>query len=672
MNTNNDSDNTVLSETPSDDLSNDDSEVTAASFPPVERDAGPNMPAKKVTTRSMTNSIQTSTLWNGVHQFFLAETGLSGLQVGAIFRIGLALIFLYDRLLLHLDWDFFFSKTNGVLPADNVTPSDVVVSVFRFMPDPSYDELWMRMLHIAGFVQGTLLLMGILPRLQAVCVYLNIVSFHYRNDENMMYDRQDLLMIALSLYLCFLPLHHYSIPQFFRQNCDRSSTKQCMSWPIWPFRLIQCQMCCIYWGAGFGKLAYPVWRSGTAMSYVILNEDFFGGLFRPDVLYNSAGGLQIMTWASLFIECTCCFLVWPVTTRRLMVVTMVLFHLGIELAMNLHTFQWLSMLGWLSFLVQVNQEVDNGGTIKHTMEDSSGEEDKGRADESCDVTKRTSRNPLRFVGHVAFPLFIILFTALSAFPATDLCNLMEESTLLPIMEEIEEIQEMITSLAPFKVWGELTGMVQSPWNMFSNPNGKNTRIVGRITYRHNDTVEYWSQPEWTQMSAWERKKIFRQALFWQSVPQGKYWRQEMVFQRAICQRIAGQFGPDKDKIYSIALKIATTESYPRHLMFQESSSVWAWLSAPARERTFSDYYEELLYVHYPSGDRPDGINRVADFSYGEESDGGVWWDDEFYVYNPIREVYELVQNATSDEDTDNEKREILAFLTMTSPENSEL
>jgi hypothetical protein len=642
---------------------------------------------------SMIQCIRT-TLWNGIHQFFLAETGLSGIRWGAIFRIGLASIFLYDRILLRLDWDFYFSPTSGVLPPDKEVPSDVVISMFRFMPDPSYDGVWIRTLHIAGLIQGTLLLMGILPRLQAICIYINIVSFQCRNEENMIYDSQDLLMKVMSFYLCFLPLHHYSILDVFMPKNgtqQNSSRTQCTSWPIWPFRIIQCQMCCIYWGAGFGKLSSPTWRWGTAMAYVIRGESFFGGLFRPDVLYNSAGGLQIMTWASLFLECTCWVLVWPITTRRLVVVNMVLFHLGIELAMNLHTFQWLSMLGWLSFLVKINQSGGCGARLTQRMEDPRGAEDKELVDDNnLAVMKRTFRNLLRLVGHIGFPLFIIVYTALNAFPSSDLLRLMEETRVWPFLKKAQVVRDTITSWESFGLWEDLTGMDQLEWNMFKNPARKNTRIVARVAYWESDTVQYWSQPAWTTMSAWERKKIFRQALFWQSIPDGKGWPDEIVFQRAVCQRIVAQLGADKNEIYSVALKIATavTPQYPRNLLLDESSSVWAWLSAPARQKTFADYYEELLYVHYPSGDRPDGIDKVADFTYGVEGDG-FWWDDDFYVYNPILEVYEIAQNlesADNDEGMDDRRRhksssksddselrrEMLTLLTATSPDNNEL
>jgi hypothetical protein len=40
------------------------------------------------------------------------------------------------------------------------------------------------------------------------------------------------------------------------------------SYPIWPIRLFQIEMCCIYAGAGYSKLSSKRWRTGNAMYHV--------------------------------------------------------------------------------------------------------------------------------------------------------------------------------------------------------------------------------------------------------------------------------------------------------------------------------------------------------------------------------------------------------------------
>ena len=94
------------------------------------------------------------------------------------------------------------------------------------------------------------------------------------------------------------------------------------SWPMWPFRLIQIQTCCIYTGAGFGKLLSDsdMWwpnlaTNANAMYFVVNQQDFFGGVFQPNIIYDCVGVLKVMTIASVLLECSCWFLVWPLRTR---------------------------------------------------------------------------------------------------------------------------------------------------------------------------------------------------------------------------------------------------------------------------------------------------------------------------------------------------------------------
>jgi hypothetical protein len=201
---------------------------------------------------------------------WVSTKGKSGLQIGAIFRMCFALIFLYDRFILSYDLDFFFNCDIGVLlpysamastnnvegnSNHNLNTEDEsieqipITSIFQYF-DISMDKFLVQLLFTVGIIQGVLLLLGIYPRIQILCLYVNIVSFQHRSI-NMMYDNQDMLMIVLSFYILFLPLHHWSAPQLLWKSTSRIRQKEetgTSTWPIWPFRLIQLQMCCIYTG----------------------------------------------------------------------------------------------------------------------------------------------------------------------------------------------------------------------------------------------------------------------------------------------------------------------------------------------------------------------------------------------------------------------------------------
>ena len=95
------------------------------------------------------------------------------------------------------------------------------------------------------------------------------------------------------------------------------------------------------------------------------SNDFFGGPITPDFLFNRRGPLQIMTWLSLVVECSCIIFIWPLYSRKVVFVAIALLHLGIEGAMNMHCFEWLTMIGWSLFLVE-RQDQDIVNDCVHT------------------------------------------------------------------------------------------------------------------------------------------------------------------------------------------------------------------------------------------------------------------------------------------------------------------
>jgi hypothetical protein len=85
---------------------------------------------------------------------------------------------------------------------------------------------------------------------------------------------------------------------------------------------------------------------------IIHEKDFFGGPFVPEFLFHRYGPLKLLTWASLCLECTGFFLVWFRPVRVAVVVAMILLHVGIDATMNMHIFEWISIIGWLMFLIE--------------------------------------------------------------------------------------------------------------------------------------------------------------------------------------------------------------------------------------------------------------------------------------------------------------------------------
>jgi hypothetical protein len=253
--------------------------------------------------------------WN---HFFFARTHVNiGTMMGYL-RIAYAICLLYDRFILWFDCHTFFisqmipcqqyfhpmsivadSSSNPHSHSshyiDTSYPNSPMCTIASYLP-PAYHSIVVWTFFYMGVCHMILLLCGILPKLQIIALQCNYVSFHYYTP--LLWDGEDSMIKMWNFLFLFLPLHHVTIYDMFcsrtrrgrsiattvttvptdlikdNLNVTTTTTKEDTntngSWPMWPFRLFQLELCCIYFGAGYGKLSAPVWRSGNALYHVRL------------------------------------------------------------------------------------------------------------------------------------------------------------------------------------------------------------------------------------------------------------------------------------------------------------------------------------------------------------------------------------------------------------------
>ena len=125
--------------------------------------------------------------WNS---FFHSRFGAQGMQLVGWLRIFYGLLIVADRLCLSLDFDFLFNPQHGVLnyhvAQQNPQMEPQMLTLLALAPD---SELLLWGLHYLGLVQAILLMLGICPKLQLVCLYVNLLSFQHQN--HMLWDGED-------------------------------------------------------------------------------------------------------------------------------------------------------------------------------------------------------------------------------------------------------------------------------------------------------------------------------------------------------------------------------------------------------------------------------------------------------------------------------------------------
>ncbi len=109
-------------------------------------------------------------------------------------------------------------------------------------------------------------------------------------------------------------------------------------------------MTMIYLSAGVSKLAGQSWWDGSAMFYVSRMENYGGRHWLPMIWTETPWMMQWATWLGLLLELSLPVLLWLKRTRRLAIVLGIVFHLAIESILNLFLFEWIMILGLLTFL----------------------------------------------------------------------------------------------------------------------------------------------------------------------------------------------------------------------------------------------------------------------------------------------------------------------------------
>jgi hypothetical protein len=382
----------------------------------------------------------------------------------------------------------------------------------------------------------------------------------FQNSNNLCFDGQDAMFITWASLFFYFPLHRYSIWDLWKKKSS-ISTKDTDSWPMWPFRLFQLQMCFVYTGASWGKLFEDNnWTSGNALWRVSHMDDFYGGPFNPEFLFNVLGPLKLLCWASLTIESTCWILIWPKATRIPMLVAIVGLHVGIDLAMNMHCFEWLAILGWMSFLA-------TPGVPDATLPE---------ADKQNTTAQPKKRRVYRWFGNLLLATYLVYSWA-----STNAGNYLEKAAppvLKPILKGYNDAAIYIRELGdPIAI---RMGLGQGPWDMFSGlVDTRHKAFVINVTLTDGEVIES-SSPEWGAMTWWQKKRYMRPMDYNEYLSE----KSNAHAHKAICRAFAREY----DNVATVELSFAWRDAPdvpPADL---------GWWDYPAR-RPIEGYYLENYY-----------------------------------------------------------------------------
>ena len=198
-------------------------------------------------------------------------------------------------------------------------------------------------------LQSVLLLCGCWSRFQIACIYLWLTSFMHRNP--LILDGEDTVFRLFAFFMIFMPLDYsWSLQRKLSGKEKPASPKPDAPPSAWALRLVQFEITAIYLSTSWSKWQGATWRDGTALFYVSRMDDAFGRVWLPEFLFETAWIVKACTWGALGIETLLPLLLWLPYTRRLAAVLGIAFHLMIEINMHLFLFEWIMMVGLMTFL----------------------------------------------------------------------------------------------------------------------------------------------------------------------------------------------------------------------------------------------------------------------------------------------------------------------------------
>ncbi len=117
----------------------------------------------------------------------------------------------------------------------------------------------------------------------------------------------------------------------------------------WAMRLLQLELALGYLLSAWSKARGDTWHDGTAIALSLRIEDLQRFVV-PEWLFEQSVLLNLVTWGALAFEATFFVAVWPSRLRLPVLAAGVMFHIGIDVFLDIGFFSLAIMLAYLAFL----------------------------------------------------------------------------------------------------------------------------------------------------------------------------------------------------------------------------------------------------------------------------------------------------------------------------------
>lgn len=262
----------------------------------------------------------------------------------ALFRIVISLVVLADALLLRPDWQTWFGPRAVVsLPVMHQLEPGSRVNLFAILPQTAF---WTDAVFWALIASAVLLALGLFTRVSSVLVYVLLASIHERNLY--IANSGDTLLRASAFFLMFAPAGAALSLDRLRNIWRGKEGLEVRPRAPWAQRMIQIELCLLYFMTFWNKTQGPAWIDGTALYYVYHLDQF--RRFPVPGFLQDLFMVRLETWLTLAVEFALGVLVWIKELRYPVLLMGLVLHLSLEYSMNVPMFQWTALALYVTFI----------------------------------------------------------------------------------------------------------------------------------------------------------------------------------------------------------------------------------------------------------------------------------------------------------------------------------
>lgn len=274
------------------------------------------------------------------HQFFFEPTSVYPI---AFFRICFGCVLLIDAIYLASNARLYLGP-DGLVRYRGYFKSawGRSLSLFLHLPPTMRSVRLILALHFAAVI---LLIIGLVTPLAATVVFVTTRSLVSRGGS--MTNGGDVVAKTLCFFLIFAPAGHALSADYLVFHASRSGGGEILAAP-WAQRLMQIQLCILYFNSAYWKLRGSTWRQGTAVYYACSTEMY--RLFKMPAIFLTTPTVQIMTWGVLALEFALAPGLWIEDLRPWCIASAVFLHLGLGIFLNIHLFSFYMIAALTLFL----------------------------------------------------------------------------------------------------------------------------------------------------------------------------------------------------------------------------------------------------------------------------------------------------------------------------------